>query len=75
MGKRNIDRLRDKDDEKLAAFLVEVFDIIGAPLPYILCRRCKGRTNCDIRRCPYSDKDFILEWLYSEKRSMYGRRM
>ena len=77
MGKRNIDRLRDKKDENVADFLVELFDNMGIPLPYTLCKRCVGRTHCNVGRypgrCPYTEKDFILEWLYSEKRGLYGR--
>lgn len=76
MGKRNIDRLRDKDDENLATFLIDMFDDIGAPLPYTLCKRCRVSRVFNIRSCaaicPYKDKDFVLEWLYSEKRRLYG---
>ena len=67
MGKRNIDRLRDENDENVTAFLLQLFDRLGVALPYTLCKRCKvGRSSCNYKKCPYKEESFVEEWLYSE---------
>lgn len=67
MGKRNIDRLRDEDDENVALFMLELFNRMGVVLPYTLCKRCLvGRSSCNYRKCPYKELSFVEEWLYSE---------
>ena len=71
MGEKNIDRLRNKNDDVLIKNMVELFSSLGVPMPYTLCKGCEGRSShCD-RGCDFTDEEFMAEWLYSEKKRIY----
>lgn len=68
MAERNIDKLRNEDEVKVAEFLVELFDRLQIPIPMNLCDKCKHcKKSCTPVMCPYSETHFMLAWLYSER--------
>lgn len=71
MAERNIDRLRNENDEELIEFMVWLFNSLGVPMPYTICKGCIGRSNHCAKGCDFTDEEFMSAWLYSNKKRVY----
>ena len=71
MGERNIDKLRNENDDAVIEFMVWLFNSLGVSMPYTMCKSCIGRSNFCAKKCDYTDEEFMSAWLYSEKKRLY----